>query len=67
MAKIWRNRIEAGTQKLADCPRKYRSSVIALIRADIENGDYTIEELQKLVDDGMMTQEEFDEITDGLS
>ena len=49
MAKIWRNRIEAGTQRLDHCPRKYRADVITLIQSDLENGDYTIEELHRLV------------------
>lgn len=63
MVKIWRNRIEAGTQRLSDCPRKYRSGVIDFIREDLENGSYTIAELQGLVADGMMTEEEYAEIT----
>ena len=63
MVKIWRNRSEAGTQRLSDCPRKYRSGVIDFIREDLENGSYTIAELQGLVADGMMTEEEYAEIT----
>lgn len=62
MAKIWRNRIEAGTQRLDHCPRKYRADVITLIQLDLENGDYTIEELHRLVEDGMMSPEEYREI-----
>ena len=62
MAKIWRNRIEAGTQKLSKCPVKYRSQVITLIQEDIETGAYSITELRKLVEDGMMTPEEYEEI-----
>ena len=62
MARIWRNRIEAGTQKLSKCPLKYRADVIDLIREDIANGDYTEAQLQQLVESGMMTQEEYDEI-----
>lgn len=63
MIKIWRNRIEAGTQKLSDCPHRYRAGVIALIQDDLENGSYSIDELRQLVDSGMMTEEEFKEIT----
>lgn len=63
MVKIWRNRIEAGTQKLANCPHRYRAGVIEMIQQDLENGSYTIEELKRLVEDGMMTEEEFTEIT----
>ena len=62
MVKIWRNRIEAGTQRLANCPMKYRTGVIDLIREDLANGDYTEAQLQQLVESGMMTQEEYDEI-----
>ena len=48
MARIWRNRIEAGTQKLSKCPQKYRADVIDLIREDLANGDYTEAQLQQL-------------------
>lgn len=62
MAKIWRNRIEAGTQRLDHCPMKYRADVIALMQADLESGAYTIEQLHQLVEDGMMSPEEYEEI-----
>lgn len=48
MAKIWRNRLEAGTQKWSECPEKYRSDVDALLKADVANG--------------IITQEKYDEI-----
>ena len=63
MAKIWRNRIEAGTKKLANCPLKYRTEVIELIREDLAEGTFTEQQLRQLVDDGMMTEEEYNEIT----
>lgn len=63
MAKIWRNRIEAGTQRLSKCPPKYRNQVIALIQEDLKTGDFSINDLMKLVEDGMMTPEEYAEIT----
>lgn len=63
MVKIWRNRIEAGTQMLSHCPRKYRAGVIELIQQDLADGSYTIAELQGLVEDGMMTEAEYEEIT----
>ena len=63
MIKIWRNRIEAGTQMLSQCPRKYREGVIELIREDLLDGSFTDADLRKLVDDGMMTEEEYNEIT----
>ena len=62
MAKIWRNRIEAGTQKLADCPARYRNDVVVLIQGDIENGVITTDDLWHLVEIGMMTEAEYAEI-----
>ncbi len=38
MAKIWRNRLIAGTQSFDDCPDKYKSAVIALLRNDVVHG-----------------------------
>jgi hypothetical protein len=63
MAKIWRNRIEAGTQRLDHCPQKYRNDVIRLIQEDLASGAYTISQLKALVEDGMMSPEEYEEIT----
>lgn len=63
MSKIWRNRIEAGTKKLSNCPLKYRAEVIELIREDLAEGTFTEQQLRQLVDDGMMTEEEYNEIT----
>lgn len=62
MVKIWRNRIWAGTQRLSDCPSRYRTGVIAMMRDDIADGIHTESDLQHLVDIGMMTQAEYDEI-----
>lgn len=66
MAKIWRNRIEAGAQKLSRCPSRYREDVIALIRKDIAEGSFTEAQLRALVDGGMMTGDEYDEIMEGI-
>ena len=63
MVKIWRNRIEAGTQMLSHCPKKYRAGVIELIQEDLLEGSFTDADLRKLVADGMMTEEEYEEIT----
>jgi len=41
MAKIWRNRLIAGTQVFEDCPAKYREAVVALLREDVANGVIT--------------------------
>lgn len=49
MAKIWRNRLEAGTQKWADCPGRYREDVKTLMRADVDNGIITAERYQEIV------------------
>ena len=62
MAKIWKNRIEAGTQALHECPNKYRDEVIRLIRQDIEEDKFTLEMLQELVEEGKLSQDEYSEI-----
>lgn len=48
MAKIWRNRIIAGDQQFSDCPARYRTQVLALLRADVENGVITAEQFEEL-------------------
>jgi len=63
MIKIWRNRIEAGTQKLADCPSRYRAGVVEMIQSDLEKGTITKNDLKALVASGMMTEAEYKEIT----
>ena len=49
MAKIWRNRLIAGTQSFDDCPEKYKNAVVALLRSDVVHG--------------VITEERFEEIT----
>ena len=49
MAKIWRNRIEAGTQVFSDCPAKYQKDVLNLMQQDVEDGVITQEEYDKLI------------------
>lgn len=65
MSKIWRNRIEGGTQKTADCPQKYYEEVIALIKVDYDNGEISENRLKELVEGGNITAEEYEEITGG--
>ena len=48
MAKIWRNRIEAGTKNFEDCPPKYKSDVLALMRQDVEDGVITKDQFESL-------------------
>jgi len=48
MAKIWRNRLIAGTQKFDDCPDKYKESVVALLREDVANGVITAERFKEI-------------------
>lgn len=43
MAKIWKKRIEAGTQKFSECPERYRAEVLELLRMDVESGIITAE------------------------
>lgn len=47
MAKIWRNRIEAGTQEFAKCPARYKKDVLSLMREDVENGVISAEEFEE--------------------
>lgn len=44
MAKIWRNRIIAGTKTFEECPARYQSNVKALIEEDMMNGVITQEQ-----------------------
>ena len=55
MPKIWRNCIEAGTQKFADCPARYQEEVLAIMRQDVLDG--------KVTKMGKMTPELFEELT----
>lgn len=48
VAKIWRNRLEAGTQKWEDCPDKYKPKVNILLREDVENGVITAERYEEI-------------------
>ena len=48
MAKIWRNRLIAGTQKFDDCPEKYKADVVALLREDVANGVITAERFKEI-------------------
>jgi len=48
MAKIWRNRLIAGTQVFEDCPAKYRDAVVALLREDVQNGVITAERFTEI-------------------
>lgn len=48
MAKIWRNRLEAGTQKWADCPDRYRDEVRELLKADVASGKITEERYREI-------------------
>ena len=48
MAKIWKNRIIAGTQKFEDCPDRYKNEVLELMRKDVEKGDLTPEKFEEL-------------------
>ena len=55
MAKIWRNRIIARTKKYSDCPERYKSEVLELLKEDVKNETKT--------QYGKMTPEMFYELT----
>lgn len=48
MAKIWRNRIEAGDKTFADCPTRYQKDVLALMKQDVVDGIITPERFEEL-------------------
>lgn len=48
MAKIWRNRLEAGTQKWEDCPEKYRVDVLKLLKDDVKKDKITAERFKEI-------------------
>lgn len=48
MAKIWRNRIEAGDQLFKDCPDRYKEQVLELMRQDVVDGVITKEQFEEL-------------------
>lgn len=48
MAKIWRNRLIAGTQSFEDCPGKYEETVVTLLREDVANGVITAERFKEI-------------------
>ena len=43
MNRIWANRLEAGTQRWADCPDSRKDAVDAILRQDVEDGKITAE------------------------
>ena len=48
MAKIWRNRIEAGDQLFQDCPDRYKADVLRLMQEDVRNNVITKERYEEL-------------------
>ena len=48
MDRIWANRLEAGTQKWADCPTGRKAVVGAILRRDVESGRITAEQYRSI-------------------
>lgn len=48
MAKIWKNRIVAGTQIFTDCPDRYKDKVIELLQQDVKDEKITAERYKEL-------------------
>lgn len=48
MAKIWRNRIIAGDQLFENCPQKYRAQVLELLRQDVADGVISAEQFEEI-------------------
>ena len=47
MAKIWRNRIIAGTQLYEHCPSKWQADVLVLLRDAVAMNEITAEEFKE--------------------
>lgn len=54
MAKIWRNRLIAGTQQFENCPEKYRAEVKALLRSDVEKGVISADRYEEITGEKYM-------------
>ena len=48
MAKIWRNRIEAGDQLFENCPTRYINQVLTLMRQDVVDQIITKEQFEQI-------------------
>lgn len=48
MAKIWRNRIIAGTQLYENCPARYQADVLVLLYDAVAMGEITAEKFTEL-------------------
>lgn len=49
MAKIWRNRIIAGTRTYEEVPLTWKAQVKALLKQDVVNGVITKERYEEIV------------------
>ena len=49
MAKIWRNRIIAGTRTFDEVPSTWKNAVKELLKEDVEDGVLTEEEYEEIV------------------
>lgn len=48
MARIWANRLEAGTQSWADCPESRKAAVDEVLRQDVESGVISAERYEEI-------------------
>lgn len=48
MDRIWANRLEAGTQKWADCPPERKPAVDAILRQDVASEKITAERYEEI-------------------
>ncbi|MBP3542720.1 MAG: XkdX family protein [Lachnospiraceae bacterium] len=47
MAKIWRNRIIGETQLFENCPARYKTAVLELLKKDVADGTITAEQYEQ--------------------
>lgn len=48
MARVWANRLEAGTKLWAEVPEARRNAVDAMLRQDVESGRITAERYREI-------------------
>lgn len=54
MAKIWRNRLIAGTQVFSECPEQYRNDVIDLLKQEVAEGNIDAAKFEEITGMGIL-------------
>ena len=48
MARIWKRRIEDGTQQFGKCPTRYKNQVRELLKQDVKDQIIRVEDYEKI-------------------